>query len=102
MYMNKWSMCLLLVLMLMLGACSSDKKDGKKGVTAKAQSAPYELLVVADKEWLKTTAGQSLMVVVESPVEVLPQVEPCFRVPPSTHAGLMGCLSSTPTSLWRK
>lgn len=80
MYMNKWSISLLLVLVLMLGACSSDKKDGKKGVTAKAQSAPYELLVVADKEWLKTSAGQSLMVVVESPVEVLPQVEPCFRV----------------------
>lgn len=75
----------MLALMLLVSACSSEKKEEGKGVTAKAQSAPYELLVVADKEWLKTTAGQSLMVVVESPVEVLPQVEPCFRVTTVDH-----------------
>lgn len=78
--MNKTVFILFLALAFVAGACSSDKKDGKKTVTAKAQSAPYELLVVADKDWLKTSAGQSLMVVVESPVEVLPQVEPNFRV----------------------
>ena len=40
--------------LLMGASCSSDKKAGKKEVTAKVQSAPYELLVVANKDWLKT------------------------------------------------
>lgn len=63
-------------------ACSSDKQGGggRKAVTAKVQSAPYELLVVANKDWLKTTTGQSLVEVVEAPIEGLPQVEPHFRV----------------------
>lgn len=58
--------------------CSSEKKGHtKKG---KVQSAPYELLVVADKDWLSTEAGQSLVGTVEAPIEGLPQVEPNFRV----------------------
>lgn len=66
---------------VLLAACSSDKKDGgKKAVTAKVQSAPYELLVVADKGWLKTEAGQALTDMLEAPIEGLPQVEPQFRV----------------------
>lgn len=69
--------------MLGMAACTSEKNDksGKpKAVTAKVQSAPYELLVVADKAWLKTGAGQSLVNVVESPVAGLPQAESSFRV----------------------
>lgn len=61
-------------------SCHSDKSAQPKAVTAKVQSAPYELLVVADKVWLKTGAGQSLVSVVESPIEGLPQGEPNFRV----------------------
>lgn len=61
-------------------SCSSDKKDGQKAVTAKVQSAPYELLVVANKEWLKTETGQAFVQAVEAPIEGLPQVEPNFRV----------------------
>lgn len=88
--MNRHVFSLLLALMLLVCACSSEKKDGEgkdggKQATAKVQSAPYELLVVADKEWLKTNAGQSLMVVAESPAEVLPQVEPNFRVTTIDH-----------------
>ena len=61
-------------------SCSSDKKMEKKQVTAKVQSAPYELLVVANKDWLKSGAGQSLVKTVEAPIEGLPQGEPNFRV----------------------
>lgn len=72
---------ILLCMSLLMGAsCSSDKKAGKKEVTAKVQSAPYELLVVANKDWLKTEAGQSLVQTVEAPIEGLPQGEPNFRV----------------------
>lgn len=74
----------LMCMCLILSACDSEqttkKNSKKKAVTAKVQSAPYELLVVANKEWLKTGAGQSLIQVVEAPIEVLPQIEPNFRV----------------------
>jgi hypothetical protein len=70
---------LLFFLSLTLALFSCSPKEKKKGVTASVQSAPYELLVVANKEWLGTTAGKSLMDVVESDIEGLPQREPCFR-----------------------
>ena len=70
--------CLSVTLTLLLFACSSEEKS-KKRVTASVQSAPYELLVVANKEWLQTPAGKSLMDVVESDIEGIPQSEPCFR-----------------------
>lgn len=64
-----------------MASCTSDKKsDGKKAVTAKAQSRPYELLVVANKDWLKTEVGQVFVEAVESPIEGLPQLEQNFRV----------------------
>lgn len=63
---------------MLVASCDAGKKKGK--VTAKVQSAPYELLVVADKDWLKTEAGQALVSVVEKPIEGLPQREPNFRV----------------------
>lgn len=69
----------IIMCMCMLAACTSGKKEVRKEVTAKVQSAPYELLVVADKGWLKTEAGQSLVNTVEAPIEGLPQVEPNFR-----------------------
>lgn len=66
--------------LLMVAACSAEKKSEKKAVTAKAQSAPYELLVVANKDWLKTGVGQAVMDAVGAPIEGLPQAEPSFRV----------------------
>ncbi len=78
----KRSIYIIMCMALLVGAsCSSEKKDGeRKAVTAKVQSAPYELLVVVDKDWLQTEAGQALVDVVEKPIEGLPQVEPNFRV----------------------
>ena len=77
-------LCLYIIIcvgLLTVFSCSSDTKgDGKKAVTAKAQSRPYELLVVANKDWLKTDVGQALVDIVEAPIEGLPQSEPNFRV----------------------
>ena len=80
--MRKNNILFLLFLPLLFFACSSEKKEeGKKSeVTAKAQSAPYELLLVANKDWLKTETGKAVKDIVETPVEVLPQSEPSFRV----------------------
>lgn len=72
---------IICVTSLVLPSCASKKKEGgQKAVTAKVQSSPYELLVVANKDWLKTAAGKSLVDVVETPIEGLPQDEPNFRV----------------------
>lgn len=66
---------------LAVSSCASDqKRDEKKTVTAKAQSRPYELLVVANKDWLKTDVGQVLVEMAEAPIEGLPQMEKNFRV----------------------
>lgn len=72
---------IVVVVMISLAICSCDGsgKNGKKTVKGKSQSAPYELLVVADKEWLKGSAGQALLDVVEGPIIGLPQYESQFR-----------------------
>lgn len=66
-------MCVMLVV-----SCASETKKGK--VNGKVQSAPFELLVVANKDWLKTETGQKLVEVVEAPIIGLPQREGNFRV----------------------
>ena len=72
---------IVVVAMISLAICSCDGsgKNGKKTMKGKSQSAPYELLVVADKEWLKGSAGQALLDVVEGPIIGLPQYESQFR-----------------------
>ena len=70
---------LLILCVALLASCSSG--TGKKSaVKGKVQSAPYELLVVANKDWLKTETGQKLVEVVEAPISGLPQREGNFRV----------------------
>lgn len=63
----------------LLASCSSGNEK-KSAVKGKVQSAPYELLVVAHKDWLKTEAGQKLVEIVEAPISGLPQREGNFRV----------------------
>jgi hypothetical protein len=63
----------------LLGSCSSGNEK-KSAVKGKVQSAPYELLVVANKDWLKTETGQKLVELVEAPISGLPQREGNFRV----------------------
>ena len=64
--------------MLLLSGCKEDQ--AKKEVKGKACSAPYELLVVANKEWLKGPFGIAFMEVMQTEVPCLPQVEPNFRI----------------------
>ncbi len=56
-----------------------ESNDKEKKVKGKASSAPYELLVIANKEWLKGPFGTEFMEVMQSEVPCLPQVEPNFR-----------------------
>lgn len=70
----------ILAILAFACSCSSDQKTGKKKVTAKAQSAPYELLIVADKDWVKSQAGQAFVETVAGPIEGLPQIEKSFDV----------------------
>ncbi len=62
-----------------MASCSSGNEK-KSAVKGKVQSAPYELLVVANKDWLKTETGQKLVELVEAPISGLPQREGNFRV----------------------
>lgn len=62
-----------------MASCSSGNEK-KSAVKGKVQSAPYELLVVANKDWLKTETGQKLVEIVEAPISGLPQREGNFRV----------------------
>lgn len=81
--MRKILYFIILVAML-CGTClttvSCDGQKKRVPMIGKSQSAPYELLLVANKEWLKSMAGQTLKVVLDSPIEGLPQPEPHFRV----------------------
>ncbi len=78
---------LLLVAAVMLGGCGGSAKRGKAGAKGRSQGNPYELLLVADKEWLKGSAGSSLLDVLEGPIEGLPQYEPQFRCTKINRSG---------------
>lgn len=69
-------------LVVLLGACDSNQGGKKKAAPAKSTtiSAPYELLVVADKEWLKGSYGSVLMDAVNAQIPGLAQAETNFRV----------------------
>lgn len=69
---------IFILTMVMLAACTGDKKQAPR--LGKAQSAPFELLLVTNKDWLSTQTGQALKVVLNSPIAGLPQPEPHFRL----------------------
>lgn len=79
MFSNKILYILLLLCTAFVCSCSSSNSE-KSVVKAKPQSAPYELLLVADKAWLQTEAGVALMEVLKTPIAGLPQVESNFKV----------------------
>lgn len=68
----------LLLLTLCLASCSDSKKDG--GKLGQPTSAPYELLVVAPKDWLNGSQGEPLRQIIEKEIPCLTQVEANFRV----------------------
>ena len=69
---------LLVICVAAFSGCDEDKGKSKT-VKGKAASAPYEMLVVANKEWLKGPYGSQFMDVMHSEVPCLPQVEANFR-----------------------
>lgn len=70
---------LLLMLLTLLCACSGtdDKKNGPKG---RSTSRPYEVLVVCNKDWLKSGNGQAFRDITESEMPGLPRIETNFRL----------------------
>jgi hypothetical protein len=68
-----------LVLCLLLCGCGDGRKS-KGGPRGASVSAPYELLVVTDKEWLSTAGAEPLRQLLDAPIPCLPQLEPNFRV----------------------
>ncbi len=73
---------LFLACCLMAAACNQSSSDaGMKKGTAKGASisAPYELLVVCNKEWLKTSQSAAFKEIVNAEIPCLPQIESQFR-----------------------
>lgn len=65
--------------LLLLAACTSEKKTGASNRVT-TDSAPYELLLIADKDWLKTADGSVVMEILNSSILGLPQQESNFKV----------------------
>ena len=67
----------LMGLMGLMGCESSHKPAASSHVTT--DSAPYELLLIADKDWLKTAEGTVVMEKLNAYILGLPQQESNFR-----------------------
>lgn len=70
----------ILSLLMIMTSCGGSGNGGKKGFTVKATGAPYELLVVINKDIWKKDAGKALENVLKSDAVGLPQPEPNFKV----------------------
>ena len=66
-----------LLLIALMGCDSSQKQTGNHVTT---DSAPYELLLITDKDWLKTADGMVVMEVLNSSILGLPQQESNFKI----------------------
>jgi len=71
---------LLLLSLLVLSCGTGSKKTRPSGTVITTDSAPYELLLVADKDWLKTAEGSLVMEAVNANIIGLPQQESNFKV----------------------
>jgi hypothetical protein len=71
----------LMLPLLLLCSCNGDKTEKKGGskVRGASTSAPYELLVVCNKDWLGTTNGEAFRQIVNATIPCLPQEEQYFR-----------------------
>lgn len=75
--------------LLLLMSCGDSKKTKTAG-SENTASAKWELLLVTNKEWLKTNDGETLRNLVNREIPSLPQVEPMFRVTTINHSALEG------------
>lgn len=79
--------------LFILLACTSPTPDtagGQKTKKGKSISAPYELLVVCNKEWLSTTAAEPFNELLRTEVPALPQSEPLLRTTTISPNALSG------------
>ena len=68
----------IVVMLCFWGSCDSFRS--LTGAKKTAQGSPYEVLVVCDgREW-ESALGEELRATLETPVEMLNQVEPMFNV----------------------
>ena len=73
--------CILTIFtLLMLSACDGNGSKNGSTVKGRSTSQPYELLVVCNKEWLKTDAATMFKTIIDADVSCLPQREPQFRL----------------------
>lgn len=74
------NLCFILLVALAFCSCGGNSSDKiKSGPKGRSTSAPYELLVVANKEWLQTDNGYPLRAITQAEIPCLPQSETCFR-----------------------
>ena len=71
---------ILVVAALLLMACDGNGSKNGSTVKGRSTSQPYELLVVCNKEWLKTDAATMFKTIIDADVPCLPQREPQFRL----------------------
>ncbi len=69
-----------IVLLALLSAVGCDSFRSLTGAKKTAQGSPYEVLVVCDGYEWESALGTELKAVLETPVEMLNQVEPMFNV----------------------
>ena len=70
----------LLVVVVLLSAVGCDSFRSLTGAKKTAQGSPYEVLVVCDGYEWESALGVELKALLETPVEMLNQVEPMFNV----------------------
>lgn len=79
---------LTFILLLTAVSCEEEVKEGKrKKKVGLVQSAPYELLVVCDKEWYGSGQGEQFRNFANTLMLGMPQDEPVFKVLCINHAG---------------
>ncbi len=71
---------LLFVVVVLLSAVGCDSFRSLTGAKKTAQGSPYEVLVVCDGYEWESTLGTELKALLETPIEMLNQVEPMFNV----------------------
>ncbi|MBQ0103232.1 MAG: DUF4837 family protein [Prevotellaceae bacterium] len=76
--MKQTALFVALLVMVLLTSCTDSTQKSKVGKNT--DSAPWELLVVANKEWTKTNDGSVFMQVMNKEIPGLNQVESSFHV----------------------
>ena len=72
--------CYLTLILFILVSCDTTETKKKTTTRRTTDSAPYELLLVADKDWLQTSDGSVLTDVVYAEIPGLPAPESNFKV----------------------